>query len=243
MDLDFVKENKEQFDKASALFADDLSRATYVAAINTKINEDLDYIKPYVRLDNLYFPSTEFPLRADEVLLDVGGYTGDTIREFHRITHGRYARIISLEPCDENYRKLLETIKALGLARVVPLKVGAWDEKAILSFATNELNIDNQIAANGTQHIDVDSIDSILAPLRSPVTLIKLDINGSEYRALRGARETIRSCRPRIVVRMHLKEDYFRLPILLNELVPGIKLYLRQRNFMSMMLVLYGVCE
>ncbi len=243
MDMDFVQKNREQFDKAAGLLADDLSRKTYFAAINTKINENLDYIRPHVRMDHLYFPSTEFPLREDEVLLDVGGFTGDTIREFHLITKGRHGKIYSLEPCDENYEKLLVTIKTLGLSNVVPLKIGAWDEKKTLSFSTKELHIDNQIASNGTQHIDVDSIDSILAGLRHPVTLIKMDINGSEYRALSGARETIRQDRPRIVVRMHRKEDYFRLPILLNELAPDIKLYLRQRNFMSMMLVLYGMFD
>ncbi len=243
MDIEFVKENKEQFDKAAGLFADDLSRETYLAAINTKINENLDYIKPHIRLDNLYFPSTEFPLREDEVLLDVGGFTGDTIREFHRITEGRHGKIISLEPCDENYEQLLVMVKTLGLANVVPLKIGAWYEKTMLSFATNEMHIDNKITPDGTQHINVDSIDSILTRLKCPVTLIKLDINGSEYRALSGGRDTIRQYRPRIVSRIHRKEDFFRLPILLNELAPDIKLYLRQRNFMSMMLVLYGIFD
>lgn len=243
MDMKFVKENKDQFDKAAGLFADDLSRETYIAAINTKINEDLDYIKPYVRLDNLYFPSKEFHLREDEVLLDVGGFTGDTVREFHNLTKGQYAKIVSLEPGEENFGKLLATIQALCLSKVLPLKIGAWDERTTLRFATKEMHIDNQITDDGVQKIDVDTIDSILSSLGCSVTLIKLDINGAEYRALSGARKTIRKHRPRIVVRLHRKEDFFRLPILLNKLAPDIKLYLRQRNFMSMMLVLYGVFD
>lgn len=243
MNMEFVKENSIQFDKAAELFADDLSRDTYVAAINTKINENLDYVKPYVRMDNLYFPASEFPLREDEIFLDVGGFTGDTIREFHDITKGRYREIISLEPFEENFAKLLATIETLGLSKVVPVKIGAWNEKTTLSFSTNEMHIDNQITDDGIQHIDVDTIDSIMDDLESPVTLIKLDINGSEYPALSGARRTIQKHRPKIVVRMHKKEDFFRLPILLNEIAPGIKLYLRQRNFMSMMLILYGVFD
>jgi hypothetical protein len=42
---------------------------------------------------------------------------------------------------------------------------------------------------------------------------------------------------------MHRKEDLFRLPILLNEVAPEMKLHLRQRNYMSMMTVLYGVFD
>ncbi len=243
MDLDFVKQHSSRFEQAAALFADDLSRQIYIAAINTKINENLDYIKPYVRLDNLYFPSAEFPLRENETLLDVGGFTGDTVREFHGITKGRYKQIISLEPGAENFGKLLATIETLGLAKVLPLPIGAWDERTTLRFTTKEMHIDNQITEDGLQQIEVDTIDAIVSRVGCPVSLIKLDINGAEYRALAGARETIRKHRPRIVVRLHAKEDFFRLPLLLNETAPDMKLYLRQRNFMSMMVVLYGVFD
>lgn len=241
MDRAFVEENGEQFDQAAGLFADELSRETYIAAINTKINENLAYIRPYVRLDRLYFPAAEVPLRKDEVLLDVGGFTGDTVREFHEISHGRYARIISLEPGEENFAKLKSTIDTLCLSRVVALRVGAWDEKATLRFATKDMHIDNQISKDGVGQIEVDTIDSILGKLESKVTLMKLDINGAEYRAICGARATIQTHLPKVVLRLHTKEDFFRLPILLKELAPDMKLYLRQRNFMSMMLVLYGV--
>jgi FkbM family methyltransferase len=242
MDMDFVTRNRAQFDRAAALFADDLSRQTYFASINTKLSEDLAYIKPHVRLDNLYFPATEFPLRQDEVLLDVGGFNGDTVREFHALTKGEYAKIISLEPDDDNFGRLQAMVEALGLTKkVLPLKLGAWDERTTLRFAAQEMHIDNRICDGGLLHIDADTIDSILGRLGCRVTLIKLDINGAEYRALSGARNTIREQRPRIAVRLHTKEDYFRLPILLKDLAPEMKLYLRQRNFMSMMVILYGI--
>lgn len=243
MDMRFVKEHLEQFDQAARFFADELSRQTYIAAINAKLNEDLEYLKPVVRLDNLYFPASEFNLRADEVLLDVGGFTGDTVRDFHNLSGGNYAQIISLEPCEENYRQLRATVQSLGLTKVLPLKIGAWDQRTTLRFATREMDIDNQITADGEHQIEVDTIDSILGNTKHSVTLIKLDINGAEYRALAGAQKTIRRHRPRIVVRLHTKEDFFRLPLLLHRSVPDMKLYLRQRNYMSMMVVLYGVFD
>lgn len=243
MDRQFVQENAERFDAAWALLADELSRETYVAAINTKINEDLEHIRPYVRLDRLYFPATEFPLHDSEVLLDVGGFTGDTVREFHQVTGGRYSRIISLEPSEENFDKLQATIEELRLTRVLPLRIGAWDEKTTLPFAAQEWHIDNRISPGGAGRIAVDRIDSLLHGIAESVSLMKFDINGAEYPAISGARETIRRCRPRVVVRLHRKEDFFRLPILLKELAPDMHLYLRQRNYMSMMLVLYGVFD
>ncbi len=243
MEIEFIREHHELFDEAYGLFEDELSRRTYVATLNTKVNEDLKYIKPYVRMDHLYFSTTEFPLSADEILLDVGGYTGDSIRDFYDITKGRYRRIISLEPFETSFEELQQNINALGLSNVVALKIGAWDKRATLSFATNEMNTDARPDDEGSCTIEVDTIDRILERLVSPVTLIKMSINGAEYRAISGARETIRRCRPKIAVKMNVKEDFYRLPLLLKDIAPEIKLYLRQRNFMSMMLVLYGIFD
>ena len=243
MDLEFVRAHAESFERAASLLADDLSRATYAALINCKINEDLAFLQPHVRLDKLYFPQGEFHLDDDEVLLDVGAFTGDTVREFHHLRGGRYARIIALEPDEDNFAQLLATIAELGLDKVVALQVGAWDETTTLRFVGKEMHIDNQIAADGEKRIAVEPIDALLARLNVRVSLLKLDINGAEYRALCGASETIRRDRPRIAVRLHTREDLFRVPILLNRLLPEARLYVRQRNFMSMMAVLYAVIE
>lgn len=240
MDREFVEAHAAEFEQAASVFADDLSRDTFVAAINAKVHENLDVVRPWVRPDRLYFPASEFPLREDEVFLDVGGFTGDTIREFHEVSAGRYAKIISLEPFEDNYARLLATVQELAAPRVMPIQIGAWDEQTRLSFATNDLDIDNKISSSGTRSIEVDTIDAIMAREGSRVSLIKTDINGAEYRALAGARETLRRDRPRVITRLHLKEDFYRIPLLLRDIAPDMKIYLRQRGHFSMMLILYA---
>lgn len=243
MSRDFVAQNIALFEQAANSFEDGISASTYVASLNTKINEDLSFIKPHVRQDNLYFPAHEFGRRDDEVFLDIGGYTGDTVREFHHVSGGKYSKIISLEPSAENFQQLLRTIDSLQLDRVQPIQIGAWDERATLRFQSKEMHIDNQITSSGNRQIEVDTVDSILRDQNDPITLIKLDINGAEFKALSGAVKTIQTDRPRIVTRLHTKEDYFRIPLLLKEIAPDIKLYLRQRSYMSMMVILYGVFD
>jgi FkbM family methyltransferase len=240
MDREFVAANAGQFDTACGLFEDDLSRQTYIAAINAKISEDPVSLLPVVRPDHQYFATTEFPLSDHETLLDVGGFSGDSVREFHAITQGRYDGIISLEPSGENFEALCATIADLGLPRVEPVKMGAWSERTTLRFATREMNIDNKVAEEGDRAIEVDTIDAILDRMGRRVSFIKMDINGAEYHALSGAGETIRRQRPRIATKIHTREDFFRLPIAMKAIAPDIKLYLRQRNFMSLSLVLYG---
>ncbi len=241
MDQAYVGEHADEFSRALDLFADDLSRQTYIASINCKVSENLSFVSEMVKLDELYFPKDEFQLTDSETLLDVGGYTGDTVHEFHRLLGGKYTRIISLEPSPENFKILASTAEVYGTDRVTAVPFGAWDSKTTLRFTPKKQHIDNQITETGPESIAVDTIDNILADLGQSVSIIKLDINGAEYRALQGARQTIKQDRPRIITRLHTKEDYYRIPLLLKSLSPSMKLYLRQRNYMSMMVVLYGL--
>mgnify|MGYP001326917792 CR=1 FL=1 len=241
MDQAFVREHADEFSRVLELFADDLSRKTYIASINCKVSENLSYVSELVKLDELYFSKHEFPLTDSETLLDVGGYTGDTVHEFHRLMGGAYSGIISLEPSPENFKILESTAQTYGTDRVTAVPVGAWDSKTTLRFTPKKQHIDNQITETGPESIEVDTIDNILMGLGRTVSIIKLDINGAEYRALQGARQTIQRDRPRIITRLHTKEDYYRIPLLLKSFSPSMKLYLRQRNYMSMMVVLYGL--
>jgi FkbM family methyltransferase len=241
MDHEFVRTHQEEFQKAYDLFEDELSRETFIAAINTKISKDLRFINPFVRLDHLYFATSEFPFSNNETLLDIGGFNGDTIKDFHQITKGKYNEIISLEPLPKIYHQLLNTIESLGITeKCTPLQIGAWHEKALLSFSNTDMDIDSKILIGAEDTIDVDTIDSILKKLGVSVSLIKMDINGAEFNALMGAEKTMQVDKPNIAVKMHVKEDFYRIPILLKKIAPEMKVYLRQRNYMSMMLVLYG---
>ena len=242
--LEFIHDNIENLDYALSLFSDKLSQNTFIAAINSKLNMDASHTKLYVRLDHQYFPSSEIKLNSEESFLDVGGYIGDSILDFHKITSGQYKKIISLEPCFENFIKLEELISEKNLKNIYPLMIGAYDEKAKLNFLQKPGGIENSVDFLGEQKINVDTIDNILSKNdNGHITIMKFDINGSEFQAITGAAKTIVNCRPRIATKIHIAEDFFRLPILLKHIAPEIKLYLRQRNYPSMTLVLYGFFE
>ena len=243
MDKAFVELHEGEFNCAYECFEDELSKQSYVALVKAKVCEDVKYLEPLVRLDNIYFPKTEFAVRRDEVFLDVGGYTGDTIQEFHVATNGEYKKVLSLEPSEVNFVELEKTVSSLDRTRVSALKIGAWDERTTLRFAAKAMHIDNQITDSGEQSIEVNTIDAIIEQAGIDVSLVKLDINGAEYKALVGATATIRRCRPRVIVRLHTKEDMYRIPLLLKRISPDIKLYLRQRSYFSMMAILYAEFE
>ena len=88
--------------------------------------------------------------------------------------------------------------------------------------------------------VTVDSIDNVC--WEDKVTFIKLDIEGSEMEALRGAEKIIRRDKPRLAVSIyHEPQDYFEIPFYIRELVPEYKLYIRHHKPNKNDTVVYAV--
>ena len=90
--------------------------------------------------------------------------------------------------------------------------------------------------------INTDSIDNITSDLRGGVDLIKMDIEGSELKALEGAANTIKKYHPVLAVCVyHKKEDLITIPQYIKSLWPEYRLYLRNYSKYSQELVLYAL--
>jgi len=75
-----------------------------------------------------------------------------------------------------------------------------------------------------------------------PVTYIKMDIEGAELNALKGAANTIKKNKPRLAICVyHKPEDILEIPVFLSELVPSYQFYLRHHSQYYIETVLYAV--
>ena len=73
-------------------------------------------------------------------------------------------------------------------------------------------------------------------------TFIKMDIEGAEMNALRGARTIIQKNKPKLAICIyHSDEDMLRLAEWIHETVPEYKLYVRQHSNCICETVLYAV--
>ena len=89
----------------------------------------------------------------------------------------------------------------------------------------------------------VYALDDLDWPL--PPSYIKVDVEGAEKETLLGARRLIQNCHPRLNLALyHRSEDLFVLPLLIHEMAPELKLYLRRHDcFPCWDLNLYAVPE
>jgi FkbM family methyltransferase len=217
---------------------DDRSRQTLVAWVDTKRTFRVGRL-PVLRSRPQYFPLDlpGFAPRADDVVVDAGAYTGDTLAEMlSLLPDQRVERYVAFEPDSRNAARIRDLAAERGWGFVDVVERGAWRTSGELRFDAKG-DSRSLVSDAGLQTIAVDTIDSRqLAP-----TFIKMDIEGAEVPALEGASETIRRHAPRLAVAVyHSLDDLLRVPRLLRELRPDYQIDLRAHSDYSEELVLYA---
>lgn len=222
--IDYVRENEEKFDFVYSRLADEESRRVYLSILNYKISGKIQYLlDTFCDKEEVY--RSILKLTQNETIVDMGAYDGDTIREFLSFTDGKYDRIYALEPDAKNYKKLLANTQ--GMENVFLYNVGAWHKKDTLIF-DKKAGRNSKLSSKGVA-VSVTDIDSLID---SPVTMLKMDIEGSELHALEGAEKTIRKYRPKLYVcAYHRNEDLFSLPEKILDIYDGYKIYFRHSRY------------
>jgi len=163
-------------------------------------------------------------VRRGDIVLDCGANIG----VFTRTALSRGASlVVAIEPAPltmKAFRRNFETEIREG--RVIAYEKGVWDREAEM-----ELNIDQENpgansvvkpeAASVTKvRVPLTTVDNIVAELKLPrVDFIKMDIEGAEKPAIKGAGETLKRFRPRMSLSTeHLEDDYIAIPALVNSI-------------------------
>jgi len=134
-----------------------------------------------------------YDLRHGDVVIDAGGYEG-TFSIYAAKAVGEMGRVIVFEPDTENCRKLEANIRLNGLTNVIVINKALWSEDKTLKF-NNKHTAGASFFFNASPHaveISAVSIDNELERLGiSKVDFIKMDIEGSEIRAIEGAKKVL----------------------------------------------------
>ena len=249
---EFYEANLEAITAARDLFADEESRKVYDGIIAYKLTGRMDVLRA---TESSPADAYKHILRAEDfrTAADLGAYNGDSIRDLRQ--HAPDLRtVIALEPDRRNFRKLTEYASALQEAgdnlAIHPIQAGAWSHQTTLIFqASGNRNAgiaDNPAEAQGhilpstadnpyfgkTAEVPVTSLDTVcewILPTDTHLDYIKYDVEGAETEALLGSRKIIAKDAPALLVSAyHRSADLFRLPLLVHDLNPDYKLYLRR---------------
>jgi FkbM family methyltransferase len=191
-----------------------------------------------VRDCDQYFAPDIVNLTRDESFVDVGAFTGDTVLDFVTRTSGQFERVYAFEMDSANFSALSATVAALPQReRIHPFNIGLWDEDAEILYSPDDSS--SRIGA-GTAVGRVRPLDDVLNGDR--VTFVKMDVEGAEPQALRGAAATIAACRPTMAVCVyHDLRHLWEIPQYLKGLVPDYRIFLRQYTDIERETVCYAL--
>lgn len=216
----YAAEHRTELEQVYAALADEQSRLVFRNVISYKLTGKINYLfdcesTPQEAWSGLIRPSRE------ESYLDLGAYTGDTIREFVGQA-GEYRAIYAVEPDPKTYGKLLKNTGALH--DCLCFNLGIHSTYAQLPFDARAGR--NSSLGTSGRICELDSVDHILAGRE--VTYIKMDVEGQEAAAIKGTRETLLHFKPKLLVSAyHRTEDLFDLPLRVLSIRPDYRVALR----------------
>jgi hypothetical protein len=93
---------------------------------------------------------------------------------------------------------------------------------------------------NGNLEVDCITIDKFFAQIKP--TYIKMDIEGSELKALHGARKTVKKYLPVLAICVyHKPKDIWEIPLYINSISNKYRFFLRAHGLEGWELVCYAV--
>lgn len=141
-------------------------------------------------------------LPTDGVFLDVGANIGLHTLALARHLEPGGGTVLAFEPHPVNYQALLDNIDRNALNNVIVENLGLADCADVLRGASPAGPGNWSLATEGecTFEVRLERLDDYLGQHPLPrLDAVKIDVEGAEVRALRGARATIERFRPLIV--------------------------------------------
>ena len=168
-----------------------------------------------------YFPSDyereNFSFLKDHVkvgdtVLDVGAHIGLFSVISSRLC-GNSGKVLSFEPARETFALLQQTIRINDLSNlIIPRQAAVSDRSGKITFYVSPIRGDNSNSLVSYKddrelipvEVDMVSIDDLVAADHAlKPSFIKIDVEGAELDALRGASYTMRTCKPAMILAIH----------------------------------------
>lgn len=245
------------FDRYSAVYdllQDDLSKQIYIEFLNSKMTGSMFSLQKLTDGDTFFDQELLGSCSSDDVYVDAGAYTGDTLCRFIAYSGLRYKKAILFEADEANFCALKNFVDYGVVPHTQLINCALWSEKTEKNFYTlkdnhnlhfgspNLFNDFNEIADNTSlfasekqntsaisQKVETVTLDSVLQS-ESP-TIMKINALAADLPILEGSIQTLKRCLPNIILEYGVRPEYILAEVeLLHGLNLGYRFYLRQKS-------------
>lgn len=205
------------------------------------IGDGWDLKQQYFEFPELYHRGTAF--------IDGGCFDCQTSQRFAEWCEGAYSSIIAFEPDPGAYAVCCEKMQEVPLPNFQLINAGLSSQEGTAVFDSQ-----NNGSSGSSRVVSAESDFNILGDVISirtvaiddivgdrTVGFIKMDIEGAELNALRGAKNTILRDKPLLAICVyHLRGDIAAIMDYLHQLLPEYRFYLRHYTLWTHETVLYA---
>ncbi len=234
----------DEFEHVAEYFTDNMSKRTYTEVLHARAVNDFSNIGDLCVIPQ-YFCLKEFlENKTEGYFIDAGGYLGDTIESYFKHVVGYTKGIISFEPGEETFKKLIGTANRLkggpSCGDIECVRAALSDEEGTARYMVDGNNLSgSRLMDNGGMLVKTIALDQYMIG-RGTVDFIKADVEGSELQLLHGSAEIIKKYRPKLAICLyHDIMDFLEIPKYIKSLVPEYEMRVRHHTCGRYETVLY----
>jgi len=230
--------NKQKYLNLYNILEDEKSKKVLAALVNFRLTFDFSVFSKIIDTDaciGQYFKENFLKFGENDIFIDGGGFDGDTTLKFIDKVNNKYNKILFFEPDKESFLKAKENLK--DYKNIEFCQKGLYLKSEVFRFNSSG-SFGSAIDKDGNTKIEVVSIDKIL---NKKADYIKMDIEGAELEALKGARKQLEQGVQLAVSLYHKNHDIWEIPEYIKQINPNYRIYIRHYTNAIFETVLYAV--
>lgn len=220
--IEYAQRHAEALHTAYSLLYDEQSRTVFEQTTLFKLDGDISRLFICETAEDEAFADI-LHLKNGSSFLDLGAYNGDTVLDFTKRVKD-YGKIVAVEPDKKSFAKLLKNTDGIGIT-AINAAISEHDGAIPFSFKSSRGS-----HSGGEDLIQSVCIDSLARDVS--FDYIKFDVEGNEADAIKGGKLTIKNRKPKMLVSAyHKSDDYFTIPLLVHEINPDYKIFMRHYSY------------
>lgn len=235
-----LKEHREDFLWLYTRLEDYRSKKTLFAILDNWLHLNTNYLAQIKENGSDYFDLDILPSAQGEVFVDLGAYTGDTLLDYIHIYGEVYQHVYCYEITSESLEALKRNARKFRNVTIRPKAAGAEHKTMYLTKSIH--NSANFLIEHGEGiGYEVITLDD---DIKEKISLLKMDIEGAEQDAIRGAVNHIRNDHCKLAISTyHGYDDIWKIPRMIDGLSPDYHFYMRHYggNLIPTEFVLFAV--
>lgn len=221
---DFIEAHEAEINAAYALFEAD-SKPIFAGCVNFMFGGELETLKSITSEKSEAFEDI-ICLNGNESYLDLGAYRGDTVEEFLYYCGNKYNSVTAVEPDRRTFKKLTEYLE--NIPKSEAFQKAIYSESKTLIFSS-KAGRQSTISSKG-EEIEATTVDELCAD--KTVTYIKMDVEGAEKEAIKGAENTLKTQKSKLNIALyHKSADIFEIPLQIAKINSEYKFHIRRHPY------------